>query len=65
MKPQFEVGRENVGKGGIVRDPRLQREAVEKVSRKLEEAGLRVLGSAESVVPGAKGNREFFVHAAL
>lgn len=65
VKPQFEVGRENVGKGGIVRDPRLQKEAVEKVSRKLEEAGLRVLGAAESVLPGAEGNREFFVRAVL
>ncbi|MGH9353659.1 MAG: TlyA family RNA methyltransferase [Terriglobia bacterium] len=63
VKPQFEVGRENVGKGGIVRDARLHQEAVEKVSRKLEEVGLRVLAAMESVLPGAEGNREFFVHA--
>ena len=62
VKPQFEVGREQVGKGGIVRDARLHREAVEKVSRKMEETGFRVAGSAESALPGAEGNREFFVY---
>jgi 23S rRNA (cytidine1920-2'-O)/16S rRNA (cytidine1409-2'-O)-methyltransferase len=63
VKPQFEVGREQVGKGGIVRDPRLQEEAVRKVSRKLVELGFRDLSSHLSSLPGAEGNREFFVHA--
>lgn len=63
VKPQFEVRREHIGKGGIVRDTRLHQEAVGRVSQKLEEVGLRVLGTAESVLPGAEGNREFFVHA--
>ncbi|MGH9402181.1 MAG: TlyA family RNA methyltransferase [Terriglobia bacterium] len=63
VKPQFEAGRGKVGKGGIVRDPRLHQEAVEKVSRKLEETGFRVVEAMESVLPGAEGNREFFVHA--
>ena len=63
VKPQFEVGKGQVGKGGIVRDPRLRQEAVSKVSRKLLELGFTQLASAESVVPGAEGNREYFLHA--
>jgi 23S rRNA (cytidine1920-2'-O)/16S rRNA (cytidine1409-2'-O)-methyltransferase len=63
VKPQFEVGKGLVGRGGIVRDPELQQEAVRKVSRKLLELGFTRLASAESVLPGAEGNREFFVHA--
>jgi 23S rRNA (cytidine1920-2'-O)/16S rRNA (cytidine1409-2'-O)-methyltransferase len=62
-KPQFEVGRGQVGKGGVVRDPRLHQEAVGRVARKLEELGFTRIDSDESVLPGANGNREFFVHA--
>jgi len=63
VKPQFEVGRKQVGKGGIVRDPRLHQEAVTKVSHKLLELGFGQLASAESILPGASGNREYFLHA--
>jgi 23S rRNA (cytidine1920-2'-O)/16S rRNA (cytidine1409-2'-O)-methyltransferase len=63
VKPQFEVGRGQVGKGGIVRDPALHQEAVAKVSRKLLELGLVQLASVESPLLGAEGNREFFLHA--
>ena len=63
VKPQFEVGREQVGKGGIVRDPRLHAQAVAKVSRKLLELGFSNLASVESVLPGSGGNREYFLHA--
>ncbi len=63
VKPQFEVGRGQVGKGGIVSDPRLHQEAVEKVAQKLEELGFTVRSSAESALLGAEGNREFFVYA--
>lgn len=63
VKPQFEVGRGRVGRGGIVRDSGLQREAVEKVALSLRENGFRVAGSRESSPAGAEGNREFFVHA--
>ena len=63
VKPQFEVGKGQVGKGGIVRDERLHREAVEKVTRKLADLGFGGSGSAESVLAGAGGNREYFVHA--
>jgi 23S rRNA (cytidine1920-2'-O)/16S rRNA (cytidine1409-2'-O)-methyltransferase len=63
VKPQFEVGKAQVGKGGIVRDPQLHQEAIAKVSRKLLELGFSHLASAESVLPGAEGNREYFLHA--
>ncbi len=63
VKPQFEVGKGQVGKGGIVRDARLHQEAVATVSRALLKLGFSGLASAESALPGAEGNREFFVHA--
>jgi 23S rRNA (cytidine1920-2'-O)/16S rRNA (cytidine1409-2'-O)-methyltransferase len=63
VKPQFEVGKGQVGKGGVVRDPRLQQEAIAKVSGKLLELGFLQLASAESVLPGVEGNREYFLHA--
>lgn len=63
VKPQFEVGRDKVGKGGVVRDPALHREAVEKVRNKLGELGFARLDEVESALPGAEGNREFFLRA--
>jgi 23S rRNA (cytidine1920-2'-O)/16S rRNA (cytidine1409-2'-O)-methyltransferase len=61
VKPQFELGRERVGKGGVVRDPADRREAVLAVARAAQELGLTVLGVASSGLPGPKGNRETFV----
>jgi 23S rRNA (cytidine1920-2'-O)/16S rRNA (cytidine1409-2'-O)-methyltransferase len=63
VKPQFEVGRGQVGKGGVVRNARLQQQAVAKVTRKLLELGFGQVGCVESALPGASGNREYFVHA--
>ena len=63
VKPQFEVGRAQVGKGGIVRDQNLQEGAVAKVSRKALELGFSELVSTENVLLGASGNREYFLHA--
>ena len=63
VKPQFEVGKGQVGKGGIVREPTLRQEAVAKVSRKLLELGFSDLAQAESILPGAEGNLEYFLHA--
>jgi 23S rRNA (cytidine1920-2'-O)/16S rRNA (cytidine1409-2'-O)-methyltransferase len=63
VKPQFELRAKDVGKGGIVRDERLRRKAVEEVSAAAQVAGLLVLGSAPSRLPGAEGNVEFFLHA--
>jgi len=63
IKPQFEVGKGRVGKGGVVRDPELKAEAVEKIVGFLEEAGATVLGTCPSPVLGPKGNEEFLVGA--
>lgn len=61
VKPQFEVGREKVGKGGIVKSERDQVESVEKIVRAGEQLGLGCIGSCESPITGKEGNREFFV----
>ncbi len=64
VKPQFELSRREVGKGGIVRDPALQQKAVEKIRRAAAALGLEDLSVRESCLPGAEGNREFFLLAA-
>lgn len=65
VKPQFEVGRERVGKGGVVRSAADRRAALLSVGRfALETLGVAVLGYASSGLPGPKGNRETFVHLA-
>ncbi|HET9125354.1 MAG TPA: TlyA family RNA methyltransferase [Solirubrobacteraceae bacterium] len=61
VKPQFEVGRERVGKGGVVRDAALRRGALESVARCGLELGASLQGFASSGLPGPKGNRETFV----
>jgi 23S rRNA (cytidine1920-2'-O)/16S rRNA (cytidine1409-2'-O)-methyltransferase len=63
VKPQFEVGRGQVGKGGVVRNARLQQQVVAKVMRKLVELGFSQVACVESALPGASGNREYFLHA--
>ena len=62
VKPQFEVGNEAVGKGGVVRDPALWRSAIERVVQAAEGSGLGLAGATPSRLPGPAGNREFFVH---
>ncbi|MEE9274970.1 MAG: TlyA family RNA methyltransferase [bacterium] len=62
VKPQFEVGKGKVGKGGIVRDPALHREVLERVWDGCREKGLGPQGACASPITGAKGNREFFLH---
>jgi 23S rRNA (cytidine1920-2'-O)/16S rRNA (cytidine1409-2'-O)-methyltransferase len=61
VKPQFEVGREHVGKGGVVREAGARRHALVEVGRAGEAAGADVLGYASSKLPGPKGNLETFV----
>jgi 23S rRNA (cytidine1920-2'-O)/16S rRNA (cytidine1409-2'-O)-methyltransferase len=63
IKPQFELEREDVGKGGIVRDPGLHEQAVASVRQAAESLGLTILGVAASRLPGAEGNQEYFLHA--
>jgi 23S rRNA (cytidine1920-2'-O)/16S rRNA (cytidine1409-2'-O)-methyltransferase len=61
IKPQFEVGRERIGKGGVVREPRDRRAALVAVAAAAEALGASVLGFASSGLPGPKGNQETFV----
>ena len=61
VKPQFEVGRERVGKGGVVRDDALRREAADAVAEAAAGAGWSEAGRAESRLAGPKGNREIFL----
>ena len=59
VKPQFEVGRDGLGKGGIVKDDRLRRTAVDRVIRAAAEVGLSHLGTIDSPILGKDGNHEF------
>ncbi|MEV5749515.1 TlyA family RNA methyltransferase [Actinoallomurus sp. NPDC052308] len=61
VKPQFEVGKERVGAGGVVRDPALRAEAVRDVARYAETLGLGVRGVTASPLPGPSGNVEYFL----
>jgi 23S rRNA (cytidine1920-2'-O)/16S rRNA (cytidine1409-2'-O)-methyltransferase len=63
VKPQFELDRGDVGRGGIVRDAALHARAVDRVRTAAEAAGLRVEGVRPSRLTGAEGNQEFFLHA--
>ncbi|MGD0956940.1 MAG: TlyA family RNA methyltransferase [Candidatus Acidiferrales bacterium] len=63
IKPQFELEKRDVGKGGIVRDASLREKAVERVRAAAAEMGLEILGVRPSRVAGAEGNQEFFLHA--
>jgi 23S rRNA (cytidine1920-2'-O)/16S rRNA (cytidine1409-2'-O)-methyltransferase len=62
VKPQFEVGRGRVGKGGVVRDHEQQADAVMRIAAFARAHGLAPCGAAASPLRGAKGNREFFLH---
>jgi len=62
VKPQFEVGKGQVGKGGIVRDPALQTQSTEKIQTFAGDIGLIPIGLIESPILGAKGNREFLLY---
>lgn len=61
IKPQFQVGREKVGKGGVVRDMEVRREAVRRLVRDAEPIGFERVAEAESVITGPKGNQETFI----
>ena len=62
IKPQFEVGRGNVGKGGVVRDAAVQQQVVEKISQLATDLQCQVGGIVESPLLGPKGNREFLIY---
>src|SRR6267143_1100478 len=61
IKPQFELEREDVGRGGIVREPALHEKAKQKIVKFVEEANYHVVGLVPSTVTGTDGNQEFFI----
>ena len=62
VKPQFEVGRELLGSGGVVRDPQLRESAILGVASAAESVGLGTAGVVASPLPGPSGNVEYFLH---
>jgi 23S rRNA (cytidine1920-2'-O)/16S rRNA (cytidine1409-2'-O)-methyltransferase len=62
VKPQFEVGREQLPRGGVVTEAGVQREVVERLAAAAVTDGLKVLGECDSPIPGGDGNREFFLY---
>lgn len=62
VKPQFEVGKGEVGKGGVVKDPEKHRRVIESIKTFSKGLGLRTLGECESPIKGAKGNKEFWLY---
>jgi 23S rRNA (cytidine1920-2'-O)/16S rRNA (cytidine1409-2'-O)-methyltransferase len=65
VKPQFEAGREEVGRGGVVTDPAVHEAVVVQVAEAAGAVGLERIGMAPSPITGAAGNREFFLHLRL
>jgi len=63
VKPQFEAGRERVGKGGIVRDPSAHQLAIDRVAESFRSVGWQVAGTIPSPIRGAEGNQEFLLYA--
>jgi 23S rRNA (cytidine1920-2'-O)/16S rRNA (cytidine1409-2'-O)-methyltransferase len=63
VKPQFEAGRENVGKGGIVRDPEAHQLAVDRVADYVRSLSWEVVETIPSPITGAEGNKEFLLYA--
>ncbi|MEK6273896.1 MAG: TlyA family RNA methyltransferase [Actinomycetota bacterium] len=62
VKPQFEAGREEVGKGGVIRDPEVHRRVIREVADSALVWPAETVGVVDSGLPGPKGNREFFLH---
>jgi len=62
IKPQFEVGKGQVGKGGIVREPELHKAACDRIERAVREFGFET-SLMDSPILGAEGNKEFLLHA--
>jgi 23S rRNA (cytidine1920-2'-O)/16S rRNA (cytidine1409-2'-O)-methyltransferase len=63
IKPQFELKREDIGKGGIVKDSSLHERAIDSVKNAAGSLGLECLGVKPSRLAGAEGNQEYFLHA--
>lgn len=65
VKPQFEVGKGQVGRKGLVRDRRLHRKVLERIVRFAQQSGWSVKGVCAAGLPGAQGNQEYFVHVVV
>ena len=63
VKPQFEVGREQVPKGGVVKDPKLHQQVLKEISKFIYNSNMEILAVAPSPVKGPKGNQEFFIYS--
>lgn len=63
IKPQFELEKHEVGKGGIVRDPALHQKAIDRVTKAAKKTALEIIGVKPSRITGTEGNQEFFLHA--
>jgi 23S rRNA (cytidine1920-2'-O)/16S rRNA (cytidine1409-2'-O)-methyltransferase len=63
IKPQFELEKRDVGKGGIVREATLHQRAIDRVTAAATELSLEIVGVRPSRLTGAEGNQEFFLHA--
>ncbi len=62
IKPQFEAGRKHVGKGGVVRDPKVHKKVIEEITQFCKDINWEVKGYIPSPILGPKGNREFFIY---
>jgi len=62
VKPQFEAGREEVRRGGVVRSAEVHARVLREVARQALAWGAQTVGAVDSGLPGPKGNREFFLH---
>ena len=62
VKPQFEAGKGQIGKGGIIKDEKVHQEVMERIISGAMELGFKFLSRTESPIQGADGNKEFFVH---
>ncbi len=65
IKPQFEAGKEQVGPGGIIKDPKIHAEVTERVKKELEQEGFTCSDVIESPIEGSSGNKEFLIYCRL
>jgi 23S rRNA (cytidine1920-2'-O)/16S rRNA (cytidine1409-2'-O)-methyltransferase len=65
VKPQFEAGKEQVGKNGVIKDPSVHQKVLDHITREVLKTGINVLNLIESPIKGQKGNREFFIHCSV
>jgi len=62
IKPQFEAEKKDVGRGGIIKDPKIHEQVIERVTHGIQEHGFKLVGVIESPITGATGNKEFLAY---